>query len=231
MTKTPEFKVGDEVFAILPNHPVKRPYKCVIKLIAMNEPGTFPYLVGCDEDSIQNAVWEVFTSQEEAWKKWSQWILSQLIHSTPTAINSKSILSTVLMGGIDEKELQATYYSKDWWETCVGRGETKKGYVEWLVYEILIGLADYPREFLLQPFERPKEPLFKKGTKVLSLDGEYADTEDFGQNTFTGENAIGVITDVLPDQENCYSVAFPKGVSVFMSDQELLDKGSYVILT
>ncbi|PPD43764.1 MAG: hypothetical protein CTY16_12555 [Methylobacter sp.] len=67
------------------------------------------------------------------------------------------------------------------------------------------------------------------GSKIVSLFGETADT-DAGQDVFTGANAEGVVGQILPDQEHCYSVLFPKEVSVFLSLAEITDKGRYRIL-
>jgi hypothetical protein len=53
-----------------------------------------------------------------------------------------------------------------------------------------------------------------------------SDTADAG-DVATGPNAVGVVSGVHPGQEHCYSVAFPKGVSVFLSDAELADTACY----
>lgn len=227
MSDVKEFKVGDEVFAISPFEDDWRPGVCKILEMDLAQPFSFHVKGGFNQDSFY--IDKVFKTETEAWKEWAKNKL-KLLNQLNNKLENGRILFTLLKGGITEEELQASYYSRDYWETRVASSETKKGYVDWLVYEILIQLADYPREYYLQPFEKRKQPLFKKGTKILSLDGEYADTEEFGQNTFTGKNVIGEIIDVLPEQENCYSVAFPKGVTVFMDDQELLDKEGYVIL-
>jgi hypothetical protein len=62
----------------------------------------------------------------------------------------------------------------------------------------------------------------KKGSYIISAFGERGDTA-FGEDTFTGHNAVGQVTDVFPEQEDAYSVAFPRGISVFLSAEELSD--------
>jgi hypothetical protein len=73
----------------------------------------------------------------------------------------------------------------------------------------------------------PKAPHI--GTKVISLQGETSDTED-GQDVFTGINAEGIVEDILPDQENAFSVVFPNGVCVFLSIQEITDTSRYQLV-
>lgn len=58
------------------------------------------------------------------------------------------------------------------------------------------------------------------GTMVLSIRGETGDSGQF-QDMRTGPMAKGVISAVLPDQEHCYGVDFPLGISVFLSPAEL----------
>lgn len=70
--------------------------------------------------------------------------------------------------------------------------------------------------------------MLQVGTKICSVLGEMADTEEYGQDTETGPHAIGEIASVLEDQENCYSVVFPKGVWVFLSGAEL-ETGQYIV--
>ena len=71
--------------------------------------------------------------------------------------------------------------------------------------------------------------LLPVGTRILSIKGETSDT-DSGQDVSTGAHAEGIISDVLPEQAHCYSVDFPKGVSVFLSPQELADSSRYLAL-
>lgn len=67
------------------------------------------------------------------------------------------------------------------------------------------------------------------GTRLISIQGETSDT-DSGQDVFTGPNADGVICHVLFGQEHCYSVSFPLGVSVLLSQAELDDNNRYQVL-
>jgi hypothetical protein len=67
------------------------------------------------------------------------------------------------------------------------------------------------------------------GTRIISIQGETSDT-DSGQDVFTGPNADGVICYVLFGQEHCYSVNFPLGVSVLLSQAELADNNRYQVL-
>jgi len=66
------------------------------------------------------------------------------------------------------------------------------------------------------------------GTRLISIQGETSDT-DSGQDVFTGPNADGVICHVLFGQEHCYSVNFPLGVSVLLSQAELADNNRYQV--
>jgi hypothetical protein len=60
------------------------------------------------------------------------------------------------------------------------------------------------------------------GTRILSIHGETAWVDEEG-DVETGPQAVGIVTQVLPEQEHCYSVVFDKGVWVFLSDGELAD--------
>ena len=71
--------------------------------------------------------------------------------------------------------------------------------------------------------------LYPVGTRIISIHGETSDTEA-AQDVFTGPNAQGVISQVLTDQEHCYSVDFPLGVSVFLSSSEIADSSNYEII-
>jgi hypothetical protein len=72
-------------------------------------------------------------------------------------------------------------------------------------------------------------PLPHIGTKIISLQGEISDTTD-AVDVFTGINAEGVIDGIFPEQENCFSVVFQKGVGVFLSAAEITDKANYRII-
>lgn len=67
------------------------------------------------------------------------------------------------------------------------------------------------------------------GTRILSIHGETAWVDEEG-DVETGPQAVGTVTQVLPEQEHCYSVVFDKGVWVFLSDGELADSQSYRVL-
>lgn len=67
------------------------------------------------------------------------------------------------------------------------------------------------------------------GTRIISIKGETSDTDSV-QDIFTGTHAEGIISDLLPEQEHCYAVNFPKGVSVFLSPKEVADNRNYVVL-
>jgi len=67
------------------------------------------------------------------------------------------------------------------------------------------------------------------GTRIRSIRGETAWVDEEGE-VETGPQAVGTVTQVLPEQEHCYSVAFDKGVWVFLSDGELADSQSYLVL-
>lgn len=70
---------------------------------------------------------------------------------------------------------------------------------------------------------------FAVGTRIISIFGESADTDD-GQDVFTGLNAEGLITEVLLCQEHCYGVDFPLGVSVFLSPADLAESKYYQVV-
>jgi hypothetical protein len=67
------------------------------------------------------------------------------------------------------------------------------------------------------------------GTRIISIKGETSDTDSV-QDIFTGTHAEGIIFDVLPEQEHCYAVNFPAGVSVFLSPKEVADNSNYLVL-
>jgi hypothetical protein len=64
------------------------------------------------------------------------------------------------------------------------------------------------------------------GTQILSIHGETAWVDGEGEIE-TGPNAVGIVAQVHPEQEHCYSVWFDNGVSVFMSDAEIADTKNY----
>lgn len=66
------------------------------------------------------------------------------------------------------------------------------------------------------------------GTRIISIKGETADTDE-AHDVFTGENAEGVITQILIEQEHCYMVDFPFDVSIFLSQLEISDGCKYKI--
>lgn len=70
---------------------------------------------------------------------------------------------------------------------------------------------------------------FPVGTRIISIFGETADTED-SVGVFTGFGAEGCISALLPGQEHCYAVDFPLGVSVFISPMELADSSLYQVI-
>jgi len=71
--------------------------------------------------------------------------------------------------------------------------------------------------------------LLPVGTRIRSIRGETAWVDEEGE-VETGPEAVGIVTQVLPEQEHCYAVAFDKGVWVFLSDGELADSQSYRVL-
>lgn len=78
----------------------------------------------------------------------------------------------------------------------------------------------------MNPITDKPNSLYSVGTRIVSVHGETSDT-DAAQDVFTGPNALGVISQVLTDQEHCYSVDFPLGVSVFLSHDEISDRSKY----
>ena len=80
----------------------------------------------------------------------------------------------------------------------------------------------------MNPITDKPNSLYPVGTRIISIHGETSDTEA-AQDVFTGPNAQGVISQVLTDQEHCYSVDFPLGVSVFLSPSEMADSSKYQI--
>lgn len=66
------------------------------------------------------------------------------------------------------------------------------------------------------------------GTQIISIKGETSDTGE-AHDVFTGENAEGVISQVLTEQEHCYMVDFPFNVSIFLSQLEISDGCKYKI--
>jgi hypothetical protein len=80
----------------------------------------------------------------------------------------------------------------------------------------------------MNPITDKPNSLYPVGTRIISIHGETSDTEA-AQDVFTGPNAQGVISQVLTDQEHCYSVDFPLGVSVFLSPSEMADSSKYKI--
>ena len=67
------------------------------------------------------------------------------------------------------------------------------------------------------------------GTRILSIQRETAWVDEEG-DVETGPQAVGIVTQVLAEQEHCYVVVFDKGVWVFLSDGELADSQSYRVL-
>lgn len=64
------------------------------------------------------------------------------------------------------------------------------------------------------------------GSQILSIQGEKG-ASDNAQDEETGPNAVGVVENIFPDQEHCFSVTFPNGISVFLSKNELRDQNAY----
>ncbi len=80
----------------------------------------------------------------------------------------------------------------------------------------------------MNPIIDKPNSLYSVGTRIISIHGEISDT-DTAQDVFTGPNALGVISQVLNDQEHCYSVDFSLGVSVILSQEELADTSRYQV--
>ena len=64
-------------------------------------------------------------------------------------------------------------------------------------------------------------------THIISLEGECAWVDGHGE-VETGPNVEGIIVDVLPEQERCYSVLFGE-VWIFLSEVEVEDTSKYLI--
>jgi hypothetical protein len=97
---------------------------------------------------------------------------------------------------------------------------------DWNLPEGFENLAPAWLKDLLETRHRAKRPV---GTRILSIQGEMAWVDGEGELE-TGPNAVGTVTEVLPEQEHCYAVVFDNGVWVFISDSELADKEAYRIL-
>ncbi len=66
------------------------------------------------------------------------------------------------------------------------------------------------------------------GTLITSIHGE-SNSMDYGE-IFTGPNVEGFIETVIPEQETCYSVVFPKsGAAIWLTEEEVRDATSYTI--
>ena len=75
----------------------------------------------------------------------------------------------------------------------------------------------------------PPCPRYPAGTRIVSIFGESGDTD--GQiDVQTGPNAVGTISQVFPEQENCYMAEFPGVIFAFLSDAELADSRYYQVL-
>ena len=75
----------------------------------------------------------------------------------------------------------------------------------------------------------PPCPRYSAGTRIVSIFGESGDTDE-GNDVQTGPNAVGIISRVFPEQENCYMAEFPGGIFAFLSDGELADSRYYQVL-
>ena len=75
----------------------------------------------------------------------------------------------------------------------------------------------------------PPCPRYPAGTRIVSIFGESGDTDE-GNDVQTGPNAVGTISQVFPEQENCYMAEFPGGIFAFLSDAELADSRYYQVL-
>ena len=75
----------------------------------------------------------------------------------------------------------------------------------------------------------PPCPRYPAGTRIVSIFGESGDT-DGHIDVQTGPNAVGTISRVFPEQENCYMAEFPGGIFAFLSDAELADSRYYQVL-
>lgn len=73
-----------------------------------------------------------------------------------------------------------------------------------------------------------KKTFLPVGTLITSILGEL-NSVDRGE-IHTGPNAEGFIETVIPDQESCYSVVFPKsGAAIWLTEEEVRDATSYTI--
>lgn len=72
-------------------------------------------------------------------------------------------------------------------------------------------------------------PRHPEGTRIVSLFGESGDTDE-GIDVQTGPNAMGTVSQIFPEQENCYLVEFPGGICVFLGDGDLADRHYYQVL-
>ncbi len=79
------------------------------------------------------------------------------------------------------------------------------------------------------PGDNPPQPRYLAGTRILSIFGESGDTDE-EIDAQTGPHAVGTISQVLPEQENCYVVEFLGGIFAFLSDEELADSHYYQVL-
>ncbi len=86
-----------------------------------------------------------------------------------------------------------------------------------------------PDTNLARPGGNPPQPKYPAGTRILSIFGESGDTDE-EIDAQTGPNAVGIISEVLPEQENCYVVEFVGGIFAFLSDEELADSHYYRVL-
>lgn len=68
----------------------------------------------------------------------------------------------------------------------------------------------------------------KRGARIISIRGE-CDEGDEGER-HTGPLAVGTVDAVLPNMEECYSVAFDNGTSVFLAPAEIADPADYRII-
>jgi len=79
------------------------------------------------------------------------------------------------------------------------------------------------------PGGNPPQPKYSAGTRIVSIFGESGDTDE-EIDAQTGPNAVGTVSQVLPEQQNCYGVEFPGGIFAFLSDEELADSHYYQVL-
>ena len=70
----------------------------------------------------------------------------------------------------------------------------------------------------------------KKGDTLITLRGE-TDSDEHDNERITPAGTVGIITDVLPDQFDCYSVVFPATSGwIFLNDPEVSDPAQYRVL-